>query len=304
MNGTVNISRKLWQNTVLSDGPFSQREAWIWMIAHAAYKAHDRTVSGKTIRVERGQLAASYRFLAERFGWSIGTVQRFLVKLSDTRTDTPSDTLCDTDTDTGVLRITIRNYDKYQPGGDKSGTPDGTLDGTASGTANGTKNTKGLNTKGLKGETGEPKLDLGDEPEPPPKTVSAISPEVEAFNHWNARVQAWNANLPQGHRLRLSAKQKLTPADIKSLSPRIAEAGGVEDWKACVDLVVRQGQWWTRKSDREWKPSFAFFLQAKSINACLNGKYGDPSSAQSMQPAAIEPAELARRRKILAETGY
>lgn len=139
MNGTVNISRKLWQNTVLSDGPFSQREAWIWMIAHAAYKAHDRTVNGKIVRVERGQLAASYRFLAEKFGWKRETTRRFIEKLSGTANGTPDGTLIGTDTGTGVLRITIRNYDKYQPGGDESGTPDGTLDGTASGTANGTK---------------------------------------------------------------------------------------------------------------------------------------------------------------------
>lgn len=36
--GTVNVSRCLWDDEVFRNEPFTEREAWIWMIAEAAWK--------------------------------------------------------------------------------------------------------------------------------------------------------------------------------------------------------------------------------------------------------------------------
>src|ERR1700743_2469353 len=93
------------------DGPFSRAEAWLWLILAAAFK--DRTVpvlagrQRKMVRVSRGELTYSIRFLAEAWRWSTNRVQRFLSELQ-------SDGSIETRTETGQTRIFLCNYDTYQ----------------------------------------------------------------------------------------------------------------------------------------------------------------------------------------------
>ena len=60
---------------------FCARAAWIDLYQLAAYKRHTRTIGEITITLEPGQVFASIRWLAERWGWSKGQVERHLVGL-------------------------------------------------------------------------------------------------------------------------------------------------------------------------------------------------------------------------------
>ena len=91
--------------------PKSKLEAWLWLLANAAWKTHRRRVSGKDFDLKRGQLVASTRFLAAKWQWSEPRVRRFLTVL---KTDADSDAEIDTHTDAGVTVITIRKYTEYQ----------------------------------------------------------------------------------------------------------------------------------------------------------------------------------------------
>ena len=64
VSGTVNISRDIWHDTAFKAQPFTEREAFVWMIMEASYKARDRRVGNVSVRLERGQLASSIRFMA------------------------------------------------------------------------------------------------------------------------------------------------------------------------------------------------------------------------------------------------
>jgi len=115
MSGFVQVNRSLWENPDFDGPEMSKREAFIWMIAHAAWKP-TRARAGKTVvNLERGQLAYSVRFLAEKFGWSKSRVHRFLDALKN------RDTI-GTASGTGVLVISICNYEKYQLGSKVNGT--------------------------------------------------------------------------------------------------------------------------------------------------------------------------------------
>ena len=99
-------------------GPFSDFEAWIWLIEHAAYSRQTVPIlngtNRTTIVLEPGQLSHSIRYLAEAWRWSDKRVQRFLAT-------TQSDHSVTTQTTTGQTVITLCNWGKYQrPYGDST----------------------------------------------------------------------------------------------------------------------------------------------------------------------------------------
>lgn len=101
--------------------PYSEREAWSWMIGEAAYK--DCEVpdpnTAAPVKIYRGQFTASLRFMADKWGWSTGgasgkdRVRRFLKKLERWGSITIA-TATATDGATGQNVITICNYNDYQ----------------------------------------------------------------------------------------------------------------------------------------------------------------------------------------------
>jgi hypothetical protein len=91
--------------------PLSKLEAWLWLLASAAWKPHVRRIAGKGYELKRGQLAASTRYMAERWRWSEAKVRRFLTTL---KTDADGDAEIDAVTDAGITIITIRKYNQYQ----------------------------------------------------------------------------------------------------------------------------------------------------------------------------------------------
>jgi hypothetical protein len=113
--GTFCMDRGWFDHPEFAAEPFTEREAWAWLIAHAAYKPHARKVGHVTVNLERGQFAGSIRFMAEKWQWSKSRVDRFLARLRE------RDSI-GTESGTGVMVVTICNYDAYQPSHKVSGT--------------------------------------------------------------------------------------------------------------------------------------------------------------------------------------
>jgi hypothetical protein len=105
--GVFAVDRGIWEHPSFANEPLTEREAWIWLIGEASFKARARNIGGKVVQLDRGQLAASVRFMAERWKWSKSRVDRFLKRLK-------IETMIGTDVGTGLLVITICNYDRYQ----------------------------------------------------------------------------------------------------------------------------------------------------------------------------------------------
>lgn len=110
---------------VWGDTPYSEREAWSWMIGEANWEAREKNISGLPVMLERGQFSHSLRFMATKFQWSKGKVERFLQKISVWNMIK----IC-SKIETGQNIITICNYDKYQAKRGKSETHAGTGSGT------------------------------------------------------------------------------------------------------------------------------------------------------------------------------
>ena len=106
--GVFAVDRGIWDHDVLSDNtPFSRREVWLWLLSEAAWKPHRRRVAGRPIELNRGQLVASLRFMADKWRWTETRVRRFLELLEKER-------MIDVATDAGITVITICKYEKYQ----------------------------------------------------------------------------------------------------------------------------------------------------------------------------------------------
>jgi hypothetical protein len=108
MNGLFFIGRSIFDDTKqFKDEPFTEREAWMWMVGSAAWKPEKVTVKGVIIHLNRGQLSHSTRFMATKWQWSESKVRRFIKRRKN-------DAAIDAVSDAGQLVITICNYERFQ----------------------------------------------------------------------------------------------------------------------------------------------------------------------------------------------
>ncbi|MGR4929291.1 hypothetical protein ACIPUD_21200 [Bradyrhizobium sp. CAR08] len=108
---------------MFADEPFTEREAFLSLVADAAWKATQIRLRRRSVDIKRGQVLVSSRYLAERWKWPEPRVRRFIFRISgrranDAQTDAPSgaqfDALVDAQATPEGTVITIRNYDDFQ----------------------------------------------------------------------------------------------------------------------------------------------------------------------------------------------
>jgi hypothetical protein len=122
-SGKFFVARSIWDHLEFAPAPFSEREAWLWMLSEAAWRPCQIRSGTVVIDLDRAQLSHSLRFMADRWSWKKDRVRRFLTRLEKrdmiaTRNATGGAT--------GQLLITICNYDKYQADPERSATADAT----------------------------------------------------------------------------------------------------------------------------------------------------------------------------------
>ncbi|MGY4224403.1 hypothetical protein ACVMIH_001764 [Bradyrhizobium sp. USDA 4503] len=115
--GYIKLYRSLYEHEFFRPSPMSEREVFTWMIQEAAWKPRQRRFGQFFVDLDRGDLAGSLRFLAEKWLWSVGAVRGYLGRCE-------KEGMINTRTDKGVTIITICNYEYYQ--GDDQ--PDDTVD--------------------------------------------------------------------------------------------------------------------------------------------------------------------------------
>lgn len=107
MTGFYLMHRGWMDHPVFKAEPFTEREAWQWLIENAAWKDGRVRIKAFVVEVKRGQVAASLRYMAEKWQWQESRVRRFLGRLAKER-------MVECVADAGVNVITVCNYDDYQ----------------------------------------------------------------------------------------------------------------------------------------------------------------------------------------------
>ncbi|UEM13686.1 hypothetical protein J4G43_005025 [Bradyrhizobium barranii subsp. barranii] len=136
--GYVAVPRWLLDDDRLAREPFTEVQAFVDMIARAAWRPQRVRLARGFVDLQRGQLLVSVRFLAKRWQWSEQAVRRFLDRISGwhangTQTTTqngpqngPQDgPLIGTQTTRDGTIVTIHNYDVFQKKTSSEGSGDG-----------------------------------------------------------------------------------------------------------------------------------------------------------------------------------
>lgn len=113
------FSHELWKET----REFSRAEAWLDLLYLVEFVHSSKLIRGKWIDVRVGELVASGRYLAKRWGWSHKKARNFLEMLEQAHQITQRRAH-------GENIITLVNYRVYNGVDTQKGTPKGTLKGT------------------------------------------------------------------------------------------------------------------------------------------------------------------------------
>jgi hypothetical protein len=116
--GTFSVARAIWDDADFPNQPFTEREAWLWLISAATWK--EQTIRGPygPISLERAEFCFAVRFLAEKWQWPKSTVHDFLGRLKGRKSIVPLKKL---DTHPNGLQVyLIRKYNDFQFGSDHS----------------------------------------------------------------------------------------------------------------------------------------------------------------------------------------
>lgn len=109
----IPISRKLFNHEFWEEKrAFSRFEAWLDLIALARFTPSENRmlIGNQIVTWNRGEMAASLRYLAERWGWGVTKVRNYIILLT-------AEEMIKTRTakSTPQTIITICNYDTYNP---------------------------------------------------------------------------------------------------------------------------------------------------------------------------------------------
>ena len=117
MSGYVAMRRDWQDHDVFGSDEFSRRDAWAWLISHAAWKPTKARIKGASVPLDRGELCFAQRFLAKKWGWSKSKVDRFIASLRAEGMISTRSKIGATsghNAGQGQTIITICNYAKYQ----------------------------------------------------------------------------------------------------------------------------------------------------------------------------------------------
>lgn len=104
----IRVQTSIFDHYLFDREPFSEREAWLWLVARAAWKDTRHKIGPKSVSVPAGSLFTTLRELQKVWKWKSDTrVRTFLKMLTD-------ELMIITDADAGKTQITICNYDEYQ----------------------------------------------------------------------------------------------------------------------------------------------------------------------------------------------
>ena len=101
------VSRGIWEDPDFKSEPFTQREAFMWLVSEAAWRDRKVRAFGGPVALRRGEVCHSIRFMAAAWKWDKAKVSRFLdmLKKRDTIEDSKRD---------GHKIYFIKKYNKFQ----------------------------------------------------------------------------------------------------------------------------------------------------------------------------------------------
>lgn len=277
--GTFSVDRGIWSHPAFAQEPFTEAQAFMWLVGEAAYAAHERRVGSASVALERGQTCHSVRFMAETWQWSKSRVDRFLQRLEK------RDMLV-RESGTEPLVVTICNYDKYQPSTSKS---------------RDTKRDAKRDTTGTPAGQQRDKVEEGNKLDPSLRS-GEIAGETKRKHDWpkDFREQFWSAYPRHTARKKaMEALERLWKADKTSFAVILTGCARLAEWMRDPRFVPHPATWlngerWQdelpdhRHPDPRPPPgqrlSGPAVLMHEKLNARLSGAQHEPPRQPECRP--------------------
>ena len=253
----IAVSVEVFDHEILHGDPYSRRDAWLWLIANAAWKDHETRTRGGVIKLRRGEVLAGLDHLAKTWDWSVKRVRTFLRDLVAAGMIEKGQAKTQYAT---VYLLT--KYDTYQTATANEARPEAS-EGQAKGTREareGQHSTK---------DTKDTSISLG-------KSDCSI-----AFDDYNEMAVAHG--LPRA--------SKLTDERKRAITKTLADFG-LDGWRKML-ANVPQSPHLMGDNDRGWKCDLDFLTNPKKFTRVLDGGYlarrvGLNSSSGRAPPSAID----------------
>lgn len=235
-SGFILLHRKLRDNFLWQDKPFSKGQAWIDMLFMANHSNNEVLYGNQITVIKRGSFIRSERQLADSWGWSRASVRRFLGLLENRP-------MIERKPAQKASQITILNYDKYQVFGTNK-RPNETEKAAQTWPKPGPKQRMKKNEKEY----------FSSNNRVPHKAIVSlyheILPELPAVKVWSSERQKT---------LRVRWKE-----DPKRQSL---------DWWRGFFEYVKQSSWLIGDNPNKWQPNFEWLLEKKHFVNVIEGKY-------------------------------
>lgn len=108
MSRWVRVQTTIFDHELFAAEPFSEREAWLWMITNAAWKDTIHRVGSEVVKVPAGSFFATIRDMQTRWRWKSTTRVTAFLKMLEAQG------MIKHTAKTGKTHVSICNYDKYQ----------------------------------------------------------------------------------------------------------------------------------------------------------------------------------------------
>lgn len=281
MAGWFKVYRSIWRSEDFLDEPFTDREAFLWLVSEAAFEDCELEAGGKVIALQRGQVAHSIRHLAEQFGWPVSRVRRFLTR------HTKRHTIRHTSGGAGgtpVTVITICNYERFQSKDPQCGTPkdDQAAHQAAHQAAQDIRNTK----KSKNSPPTPPELPLSDQATDLEAECATIDEVAEAVRIYT------EVCVPAG----LREIAKVTADRRKTIKARLSEHG-LSGWRAACEAAAASPFWRGEEAGRDGKPFKGGLDNLARPKNCVNliERHGELIARDSRRKPALKDQPAHRR---------
>ncbi len=130
--GYIKVYRDIRDHWIWKDKPFDKARAWIDLIMLANHNDNTIMFDGRPMKIKRGQYMTSLSILANRWGWSRGTVKRYI-------DDLVRDNMLNKKRHAHGTLLTIEKYSDYQDARNSKRNSHDTSDSTSRSTSHGHK---------------------------------------------------------------------------------------------------------------------------------------------------------------------
>jgi len=249
--GWIKLYRKIQDNPLWEDKPFSKGQAWIDIMLMANHSDKDRLVGSQTENIKRGCLIVSEKKLMERWGWSKNKVRGFLNYLEN-------ENMIKKNTSPKRTGLNLVNYSIYQDM-QTTNEPQMNYERTANGPKQEDKELYNINNI----QNGEEIKERQEE------YTLTVSNETVCQTDVRRIVEAWNelesyGIKPISRLSRGSQRHARLLARIKQYS--------VEDVLSAIDRI-KTSEFLQGKGNRGWTITFDWFVLPNNFPKVLDGNY-------------------------------